>query len=87
MKLRLFIDDRERAVFNHLEAELKDIFYEVKRLEIGDYALVDIECDKVLAVFERKTLEDYAASLKDGRHQNKISLLTCDQRPDVKSFT
>jgi len=72
MKLRLIIDDRERAVTPFIP---KDCPHTISRINIGDYSIVDDTSGKILCIFERKTLEDFAASLKDGRYQNKEHLI------------
>jgi len=69
----LIIDDRERAIIQH-ETELTDIKWVKKRIYTGDYAVA--RGRQLLAVFERKTYEDFAASLKDGRHHNKNNLIS-----------
>lgn len=73
--LLLIVDDRERAVFHHLKTEASDINFSIKRIEIGDYAIVDTVLNKIIAVFERKTLEDLGSSIKDGRYGNKIKMI------------
>lgn len=67
----LVVDDRERY-FATIADEL-NVPYKIERLDIGDFCLmVNGACR---AVFERKTLADQAASLKDGRHENKTQML------------
>lgn len=73
--IELVIDDRERAIFPHLKTEAYNIKYTISRIEIGDYAIIDNLRNKIIAVFERKTLEDLASSLKDGRYENKTKML------------
>jgi DNA excision repair protein ERCC-4 len=60
--LEIIVDDREAAsgVFEHLQA-VADISVAIQRLPLGDYAVNDI------LLFERKTLLDFVASLKEGR--------------------
>jgi ERCC4-type nuclease len=70
---RLIIDARERQVTRH-SVEFADTNIEIKQITIGDYAIVT-PTDKILAVIERKSYEDFAASLKDGRHNNKEKML------------
>jgi ERCC4-type nuclease len=67
--MRLIVDDRERAVVPWLPPGS----FACQRLTVGDYAVLN--GDEICAVIERKTLEDYAASFKDGRHQNKEKML------------
>jgi ERCC4-type nuclease len=71
----LLIDDRERAVYPHLETEARDITYTKMRFEIGDYALRYLPTNQIIAVFERKTLKDFADSLIDGRYANKDKMI------------
>lgn len=79
----LIIDDREQAIIPLVEANIENyldksidtapIITKIKRFNVGDYLIV---CGKkLLAVIERKTLSDYSASFKDGRHLNKEKLL------------
>lgn len=75
--LTLLIDDREKYVapfFNSVELQ-QGMGYKVLRLVIGDFAIID-QGGNIIALFERKTYSDYAASIKDGRHKNKQNLLT-----------
>lgn len=105
--INLIIDDREQDViplvenniYNYIDKSFKTIpiNYIVKRFNVGDYLIT--YKNKLLAVFERKTLKDYASSFKDGRHLNKKKLLEirkltgCDLyyiiegplRPDIKT--
>jgi len=66
MEQILYIDDREKNVLRH-KNDLK-INCKTIRLTVGDYVMC--KNNKICAVFERKTLEDYAASFKDGRASN-----------------
>ena len=87
MRIKLIIDDRERAIFPHIKPEFDNhIHYEIKRIDIGDYALVDTNSGAILSIFERKTLEDYSASLKDGRHGNKQKLIALREKTGCKIF-
>lgn len=58
----LIVDDRERAV----EPFLSNTPHTVQRITTGDFSIV--YKDVIVAIFERKTLTDYAASLRDTRH-------------------
>lgn len=64
----LAIDNRERAILEHRH-HFDHIPNRPMQMTVGDYAVC--RGDKILAIIERKSLEDYAASLKDGRHANK----------------
>ena len=65
----ILADDRERDVVPHIDA-ISSLFsgfdHRVERLEVGDYAIS--YKGHVIAVFERKTWRDLAASIKDGRN-------------------
>lgn len=68
-KVTLVIDDRENedviaAVNRHPEVEN----WYIDRLEIGD-----IQCKKADVLFERKTMSDYAGSLKSGHLNDQIA--------------
>lgn len=66
---RVFIDVREAKLL-----KIYDGPHEVKQLQIGDIAIVS-DSESVLALIERKTIADLAASLKDGRwHEQKQRL-------------
>ena len=63
--MKLIVDNREK---------LKDLFskninIEYKNLDIGDY-LIEKDQDNSIIV-ERKTIEDYAASIRDGRNREQ----------------
>lgn len=71
--MQLLADTRESHVLVHKE-EFKTINLEVKQFDKkGDYILC--KDGKIITIFERKTLPDFAASFKDGRSENKAHLL------------
>jgi ERCC4-type nuclease len=71
-KCKLIIDTRERNILRH-QKEFEDINHEVRQITTADYV---VTCDdKIIAAIERKSLEDYAASIKDGRSDNKKKLI------------
>jgi len=71
--MQLLADTRESHVLVHKE-EFKAINLEVKQFDKrGDYILC--KDNKIITIFERKTLSDFAASFKDGRSENKAHLL------------
>lgn len=85
MKIKLIIDDRERAIFPYLETELYNVNYIVKRINIGDYSLID-ENNNIVACIERKSLKDFAASIKDGRYGNKAGMMELREKTNCKLF-
>src|ERR1700742_3181583 len=69
----LIIDARERHVTRH-DKEFEHITYEIKQITVGDYIVLS-PGGNIVAAIERKSLEDYSASLKDGRASNINKLL------------
>ena len=60
--IKLHVDNRERAVIEHLD----DVLFDIVPLNVGDFQFW--EDDRLLMVIERKTYTDLAASIKDGRY-------------------
>lgn len=81
--LRFLVDDRERGIIEILDREdHARTWWESTRLNIGDYALVFADGSdyagsetKTIMIIERKTYEDFAASIKDGRIENLKDLV------------
>lgn len=69
----LIADTREKMVTRH-QKELETISMEIKQITVGDYVLLT-PAGNILAVIERKSLDDFSASLKDGRHSNKEKMI------------
>jgi ERCC4-type nuclease len=82
MTLKLLIDDREQAVIPFFDESYLDIEVEVKRLQIGDYAISKNE--KILFIFERKSWVDLSASIKDGRSANVNKLILLRDQTNCK---
>ena len=68
--MELIIDDREHAVITAIQKIHNNemIPYKVKRLTVGDYAIV--YKTYIILIIERKTWTDLAASIRDGREAN-----------------
>jgi hypothetical protein len=70
----LIADARERNVIPFLDEALANHLFVVKQVTTADYLICRQGAagapPAVLAAVERKTLEDFAASFKDGRHAN-----------------
>jgi len=62
--MNFIVDDRERAMFPYIENI--NLNYVKQRLPIGDY-IIKSQNNELLACIERKTLDDYGASIKDNR--------------------
>lgn len=86
MDIILYVDNREMALKPHLTAEfdkvplfcLSNPIVEYKTLDIADYIIAAKKEDgqeDILAIIERKSLDDYGASIKDGRIMNVEKLL------------
>lgn len=82
--LCLIVDDREKNLYPHLELEATEINYMKKRINVGDYALVNMRTGEIIAVFERKSLKDFGASFKDGRYLNKESMLELRRKTNCR---
>lgn len=67
MVLQVFVDNRESALISQLDSSFDFL---IQPLELGDVLLTDEEHGLAL-VFERKTLSDLAASIKDGRYKEQ----------------
>ncbi len=79
MVIKIYIDQREKAIFPSLGVLDGVVEYQILTMTTSDYSIVSIDPntgkETILAVIERKTLADYAASFKDGRHENKQKLI------------
>jgi len=67
---KLIIDQRENKIKNLLE---EDENIEYTNLDLGDFVF-KIK-DEIVLIIERKTVEDLAASIKDGRYREQKSRL------------
>ena len=98
----LIADARERAVIPFIETEFKDHAFLVKQVTTADYLICRAfgsgassassaapalaQGAVVLAAIERKSHEDFAASFKDGRHDNIKKLLALRAATGCKLF-
>jgi len=82
--LYLIVDDRERNVFPFIKEVSSDfeIPYKIERLNVGDYAIM--YNGHILAIIERKTWKDMAASIKDGRSKNVAKLQAAEKECQEK---
>lgn len=82
------IDSHEDKLIKALESdnlkkECGHMFFDIKTLDVGD--VIFKNGDKIVCLIERKTLDDYASSIIDGRSKNqsiRISQLRIDY-PDI----
>ncbi len=68
---KLIIDDREHHVAEHIQNPAPHETVKC-RITVGDFII--IRDAAIIAVFERKTYEDFVASICDGRAQNREKL-------------
>lgn len=77
MVLQVKIDNRESSLINTLETSFD---FTIEPLDIGDVLIEDPE-NNIQLVFERKTLADLAASIKDGRYKEQKHRLLSNYSP------
>lgn len=84
--MEIVIDDRERAIIPSIEIIADDfkIPYKIQRCEVGDYCI--LHKSQIVALIERKTWEDLAASFRDGRKQNIEKLKSIRDKTNCKIF-
>ena len=72
---QFIIDNRERKVIDCISK--KNIEYKLTNLNIGDYIFAyNPKEDNPKVIIERKTVDDLASSIKDGRYkEQKVRLL------------
>jgi len=68
----LVIDNRERALFFHIDIAIKNFKYEKMQLNTGDYLILQNN-KTIKACIERKTYNDFAASFRDGRYKSELA--------------
>lgn len=67
--MELIIDNRELAIKKYFEDNKNYENVKYENMDIGD---LRIEYNnKLICIFERKTIEDFAASIKDGRYREQ----------------
>ena len=85
----LIVDTRERGVTPFLDSELKLFAYVEKQINTGDYLVCRAGPHgepKILACIERKTLEDFAASFKDARYENRKKMMDLRARTGCQLY-
>ena len=64
--MKLLVDNREpKDIINILKMRVKNV--EQINLDIGDF-IIKTDSDEIIMIFERKSLSDLVASVKDGRY-------------------
>lgn len=66
--MTLVIDNREKALITKLRE--KQISFEIKQLDIGDIQFLN-SAGEIALIFERKTINDLASSILDGRYKEQ----------------
>lgn len=74
----LRVDCREQYIIAELERQ--GIKHNVQALDIGDYQLVD-DGGNIVGIWERKTYDDLASSLRDGRYREQKHRMTTSDAP------
>jgi ERCC4-type nuclease len=78
MNIKLKIDSRENKCKELFETKNKDkLLYE--QLTFADFQICNE--DKILYLFERKTINDLLASIKDGRYKNQKANISSNFQP------
>jgi ERCC4-type nuclease len=73
--MNLILDCRERKLIKYLEAN--EISHSVEALTLGDICIKNSE-GQMVALFERKTIQDLLSSISDGRYEEQsFRLLEC----------
>lgn len=83
--MEIIVDDREKALFGELkqsETLTSDIAIKIERLTVGDYAI--IINGKIVAIIERKTLNDLSESIKDDRMKNIDNMIKARKESKCK---
>lgn len=82
--MKLLIDYRENKFIDKNEKVQNNV--EIVNLDLGDFQFVDGENTRIKMIIERKTINDLAASIKDGRYlEQKNRLLSYrNNNPHVK---
>ena len=77
--MKIKVDIREKKLIPLLKALNKDYNYDieiiVERLDLGDIIVTNDSNDELL-IIERKSLNDLAASIRDGRYAEQSFRLT-----------
>ena len=68
--IQIVVDCREDALLNRMNT-VEGLCIESKSLPIADIAFVDPATGQDILLFERKTLQDLLASIKDGRYEEQ----------------
>lgn len=74
------IDFREASLIEKMKTMI-DYKVEVLNLMIGDIEIFDESTDTVVAIIERKTVDDLASSIKDGRYKEQSCRLSTSSVP------
>lgn len=76
------IDDREHHISNLVDSFT--VHVRIERIQVGDFAIV--HDNKIYAIIERKTLKDYAASIRDNRINNREKMIEVREQTGCKLY-
>lgn len=76
-KCVLIVDTRERALATDIDRAFADaeLDHITQQIAVGDYAIYDPVAGMVRVIIERKSLDDFGQSIKDGRYMNKEKMI------------
>lgn len=77
-------NNKKNGAVDFVQFEELDMYAIVATIACGDFAFVN-ETGAILCIFERKTLEDFGASIKDGRVLNEQKMLRARDLENARS--
>src|ERR1051325_1842011 len=84
--MQVILDNRENKSFiDKFLLKLINIPIQIKNLDIGDIHIID-EHEILIAVFERKTINDLMNSLSDGRYHEQKARLLSQENPSLRNY-
>lgn len=75
---------REENIISFLRDKLQSDKLRIERLTIGDYLICDD--NHIYACIERKTLNDFSASIMDGRYENREKMVELREATNCQLF-
>src|SRR3990167_2062424 len=75
----LVIDYRESSLIDLLKRH--GVAHSTRNLDVGDIVIEMSDCSELLVVIERKTLNDLASSIRDGRYREQKARIMATKAP------
>lgn len=82
--MNFVIDNRERDLIKYLEENHSDFQFTKDNLELGD--IIFKKNDQIVALIERKTLNDLSTSIKDGRYKEQKTRILNSLSPNIRKI-